>query len=126
MSRASGFAGRALPRRCTGAPREFNRTPFDIERYRYWWPAGVLPWGDGGHSLLLRRYRRHAGRSTLEPGHEGLGWWARTGNVPLGYLDDENKTRATFPEVGGQRYSVPGDKVRLLDETRSNCTGASP
>ena len=53
---------------------------------------------------------------TLPPGHEGLGWWARTGNIPLGYLDDEAKTRATFPEVDGVRYSVPGDKVRLLED----------
>ena len=50
----------------------------------------------------------------LEPGHDGLGWWARAGNIPLGYLGDEKKTRQTFPVVDGVRYSVPGDKVRLL------------
>ena len=50
----------------------------------------------------------------LEPGHEGLGWWARAGNIPLGYLGDAEKTRKTFPTVDGVRYSVPGDKVRLL------------
>ena len=53
---------------------------------------------------------------TLEPGHDGLGWWARAGNIPLGYLDDEAKTAETFPVVNGVRYSVPGDKVRLLDD----------
>lgn len=52
----------------------------------------------------------------LAPGHSGLGWWARSGNIPLGYLDDENKTRATFPVVNGIRYSVPGDKVKLLED----------
>lgn len=52
----------------------------------------------------------------LEPGHDGLGWWARAGNIPLGYLGDEEKTRRTFPVVEGVRYSVPGDKVRLLDD----------
>ena len=52
--------------------------------------------------------------TVLEPGHEGLGWWARSGNIPLGYLGDEEKTKRTFPTVGGVRYSVPGDKVRLL------------
>ena len=53
---------------------------------------------------------------TLPPGHDGLGWWARAGNIPLGYLGDEEKTRRTFPVVAGVRYSVPGDKVRLLDD----------
>ena len=52
----------------------------------------------------------------LAPGHRGLGWWARTGNIPLGYLDDEAKTKATFPVINGVRYSVPGDKVRLLED----------
>ncbi len=52
--------------------------------------------------------------ATLEPGHDGLGWWARSGNIPLGYLGDEAKTRKTFPVLDGVRYSVPGDKVRLL------------
>ncbi|MEC9251697.1 MAG: acyl-CoA synthetase, partial [Pseudomonadota bacterium] len=45
-----------------------------------------------------------------------LGWWARSGNIPLGYLDDEAKTRETFPTVNGIKYSVPGDKVRLLSD----------
>ncbi|MYD43392.1 MAG: acyl-CoA synthetase [Gammaproteobacteria bacterium] len=50
----------------------------------------------------------------LEPGHDGLGWWARSGNIPLGYLDDEEKTKKTFATVEGTRYSIPGDRVRLL------------
>ncbi len=54
--------------------------------------------------------------ATLAPGHDGLGWWARAGNIPLGYLGDEKKTRETFPVVDGVRYSVPGDKVRLLED----------
>ena len=52
----------------------------------------------------------------LAPGHKELGWWARSGNIPLGYLDDEAKTRETFPTVNGIKYSVPGDKVRLLSD----------
>ena len=55
-------------------------------------------------------------KRVLGPGHDGLGWWARTGNIPLGYLGDEEKTRRTFPVVDGVRYSVPGDKVRLLPD----------
>ncbi len=53
--------------------------------------------------------------STLEPpGHEGLGWLAKTAPVPLGYLSDEAKTKATFPVLDGVRYAVPGDRARLL------------
>jgi acyl-CoA synthetase (AMP-forming)/AMP-acid ligase II len=38
--------------------------------------------------------------------------------VPLGYYKDPVKTAATFIEVDGERYSVPGDFARLeLDGT---------
>jgi fatty-acyl-CoA synthase len=50
----------------------------------------------------------------LEPGHEGNGWLAQTGNIPLGYLGDADKTARTFPVVDGVRYSIPGDKARHL------------
>ena len=50
----------------------------------------------------------------LEPGHEGNGWLAQTGNVPLGYLGDEAKTARTFPVIDGVRYSIPGDRARHL------------
>lgn len=50
----------------------------------------------------------------LPPGHEGSGWLASFGHVPLGYLGDEEKTKKTFPEISGIRYSIPGDRVRLL------------
>ncbi len=50
----------------------------------------------------------------LEPGHEGNGWLAQTGSVPLGYLGDEAKTARTFPVIDGVRYSIPGDRARHL------------
>jgi 3-oxocholest-4-en-26-oate---CoA ligase len=49
----------------------------------------------------------------LTPGEDEIGWTARRGRVPLGYLGDRGKTEATFPVVGGQRVSVPGDRARL-------------
>jgi fatty-acyl-CoA synthase len=49
----------------------------------------------------------------LGPGHEGLGWLARRGAIPLGYLGDQAKTERTFPVVAGERMSVPGDRARL-------------
>jgi len=51
----------------------------------------------------------------LEPGHEGNGWLAQEGYVPLGYKGDAAKTAKTFPTIGGIRYAVPGDRARLLD-----------
>ncbi len=50
----------------------------------------------------------------LAPGHDGLGWLAKSGAVPLGYLNDPEKTAKTFPTVNGTRYVIPGDRVRLL------------
>ncbi len=52
----------------------------------------------------------------LEPGDPALGWLARTGHVPLGYLGDEVKTRRSYPVLEGTRYAVPGDRARLLDD----------
>jgi fatty-acyl-CoA synthase len=48
----------------------------------------------------------------LKPGDDETGWFAQTGRVPLGYLDDPEKTALTFPVIDGVRYSVPGDRAR--------------
>ena len=48
----------------------------------------------------------------LDAGDDEIGWVARRGHVPLGYLDDEDATRATFPEVEGVRVSIPGDRAQ--------------
>ena len=50
----------------------------------------------------------------LEPGHDGMGWLAQRGYVPLGYKGDATKTAATFPVIDGVRYSVSGDRARHL------------
>jgi acyl-CoA synthetase (AMP-forming)/AMP-acid ligase II len=52
----------------------------------------------------------------VAPGEDHTGWFAKGGNVPLGYLDDEAKTARTFPHVEGVRYSVPGDRARHLED----------
>jgi acyl-CoA synthetase (AMP-forming)/AMP-acid ligase II len=47
-----------------------------------------------------------------------VGRMARGGNVPLGYYKDPERSAATFVEIDGSRYSVPGDYARLeLDGT---------
>jgi acyl-CoA synthetase (AMP-forming)/AMP-acid ligase II len=52
--------------------------------------------------------------TVLAPGSEAMGWFAKAGRVPLGYLGDRAKTEKTFPVLGGVRYSVPGDRARHL------------
>jgi acyl-CoA synthetase (AMP-forming)/AMP-acid ligase II len=52
----------------------------------------------------------------LTPGHDGIGWLAQEGWVPLGYYRDAEKTARTFPVIDGVRYSVPGDRARHLTD----------
>ena len=54
--------------------------------------------------------------SLLPPGHDGMGWLAQRGFVPLGYKGDAAKTAATFPVIEGVRYAVPGDRARHRDD----------
>jgi fatty-acyl-CoA synthase len=49
----------------------------------------------------------------LAPGDAELGWTARQGRVPLGYLGDQAKTEATFPILDGVRMAVPGDRAKV-------------
>jgi fatty-acyl-CoA synthase len=52
----------------------------------------------------------------VRPGETGM--LARRGHVPLGYYKDETKTAATFVEVDGARWAIPGDRATLeLDGT---------
>lgn len=53
--------------------------------------------------------------AVLPAGHDGLGWLAQRGFVPLGYKGDAAKTAATFPVIDGVRYATPGDRARHLD-----------
>jgi acyl-CoA synthetase (AMP-forming)/AMP-acid ligase II len=54
--------------------------------------------------------------SILSPGHDGMGWLAQRGYVPLGYKGDAAKTAATFPVIDGVRYAVPGDRARHRED----------
>ena len=48
------------------------------------------------------------------PGVEGM--LGRTGPIPLGYYNDPVKTAATFKEVDGVRWSIPGDFARREED----------
>ena len=47
----------------------------------------------------------------LAVGDPEIGWLAQGGRIPRGYLGDEAKTRATFPEIDGDRWAVAGDRA---------------
>jgi fatty-acyl-CoA synthase len=49
----------------------------------------------------------------LAPGEPGVGWVAREGRIPLGYFNDADATRETFPEVAGKRVVISGDRAGL-------------
>ncbi len=57
-----------------------------------------------------------AASRVLDPGDPEVGWLAQRGRVPRGYLGAPDATARTFPVVDGVRYSVPGDRARLLDD----------
>ncbi len=61
--------------------------------------------------------------SLLQPGHDGMGWLAQRGYVPLGYKGDAAKTAATFPVIDGVRYAIPGDRARHHADGRVELLG---
>lgn len=62
---------------------------------------------DGGRVLSADRTR------FLQPGDPEIGWVARSGRIPLGYFDDADATAATFPQIGGLRVVIAGDRAAL-------------
>ena len=65
---------------------------------------------DGG-LVLSEDYSRF-----LQPGEQEIGWVARCGRIPLGYFNDADATRKTFPEVEGQRVVISGDRAAVEDD----------
>jgi acyl-CoA synthetase (AMP-forming)/AMP-acid ligase II len=49
----------------------------------------------------------------VAPGSGAVGKVANAGRLPLGYLNDPDKTAATFVEVDGQRYCFTGDMATV-------------
>jgi acyl-CoA synthetase (AMP-forming)/AMP-acid ligase II len=50
------------------------------------------------------------------PGSGIIGHLARSGHVPLGYLDDPDKSAATFLEKDGVRWALPGDLATVASD----------
>jgi 3-oxocholest-4-en-26-oate---CoA ligase len=58
----------------------------------------------------------------MAPGSGVVGTLARRGHLPLGYYNDEAKTKAVFVEIDGQRWVLPGDMAILeADGTITLC-----
>jgi fatty-acyl-CoA synthase len=49
----------------------------------------------------------------VRPGSDEIGMIANGGLTPLGYYKDPEKSARTFREVGGHRYSFPGDLAKV-------------
>jgi fatty-acyl-CoA synthase len=49
----------------------------------------------------------------VTPGEPEVGWVVRRGRIPLGYFDDADATRKTFPVIDGERVVVSGDRASL-------------
>ena len=45
----------------------------------------------------------------VPPGSGVVGLVGRRGHIPLGYYGDPQRSAATFPLIGGERWSIPGD-----------------
>ena len=52
-----------------------------------------------------------------------IGYLARKGHVPVAYYKDEEKSKKTFIEVGGVRYSIPGDMAKYEEDGQMTLLG---
>jgi acyl-CoA synthetase (AMP-forming)/AMP-acid ligase II len=72
-------------------------------------PAGAPKFGVGDDVEVFDTQLR-----PCPPGVDGM--LGRTGAIPLGYYKDPAKTAATFKEIDGVRWSIPGDFARREDD----------
>jgi fatty-acyl-CoA synthase len=52
-----------------------------------------------------------------------VGLLARRGHVPVGYYKDAEKTAATFIELHGVRWAIPGDRAVIEEDGKINVLG---
>ncbi len=76
--------------------------------------------GDAGRSHGVTRFAPYENTLVvdedghpMEPGSEVTGRVALRGRIPLGYLNDPEKTAATFVEVDGVRHVLTGDQATV-------------
>ena len=71
--------------------------------------GATLMAGDGAILVSEDRSRR------LQVEEKEIGWTARRGRIPLGYLDDPEASAKAFPIVDGERVSLPGDRAQYVN-----------
>ena len=94
---------------------------------------GHGPAGQGAHQQRRPRGRprpQQRGASTtttsvldLATDVGKIGRLGRGGSVPVGYYKDPEKSAATFLEIDGERYSVPGDFARIEEDGKVTLLG---
>jgi 3-oxocholest-4-en-26-oate---CoA ligase len=72
--------------------------------------------GQGGATFVLNDQTAVLDDDGAPVGPGGTGRLARRGHIPLGYLNDPDKTAATFVEYDGDRWVLPGDLARVEDD----------
>jgi acyl-CoA synthetase (AMP-forming)/AMP-acid ligase II len=72
-----------------------TRDPGEIETARFRLGPNTRVLNDEGKSVV--------------PGSGEIGMLATTGRLPKGYLNDPEKSAATWPVIDGVRYAMPGD-----------------
>jgi acyl-CoA synthetase (AMP-forming)/AMP-acid ligase II len=76
--------------------------------------------GLGPNSVVLDEQNRVL---DMETNVGKVGKLGRGGSVPVGYYKDPEKSAATFLEIDGTRYSVPGDFARIEEGNRVTLLG---
>jgi acyl-CoA synthetase (AMP-forming)/AMP-acid ligase II len=54
---------------------------------------------------------------------ETIGYLARKGHVPVAYYKDEEKSKKTFIEINGERFSIPGDMAKYEEDGQMTLLG---
>ena len=54
---------------------------------------------------------------------ETIGYLARKGHVPIAYYKDPEKSKKTFIEVDGERFSIPGDMAKYESDGQMTLLG---
>ena len=88
---------------------------------------GKLKDSGGGPKFTKPNFSEILNLDTLEiiqpDDTETIGYLARKGHVPMAYYKDEEKSKKTFIEVNGERYSIPGDMAKYEEDGQMTLLG---